>query len=77
MQDENNLEIMVTNLMLNRIIDMDKRVLNGKKFRNANFASETAQTRERGARFDASNLSPVGSGLIGPVTLEPIEFLKF
>jgi hypothetical protein len=77
MQDENKLEIMVTNLMLNRIIDLDKRGVNWKKFYNTNFPSRIRQTRGFNGQFDASKLSPVDSGLIGPVTLEPIEFLKF
>ena len=77
MQDENNLEIMVTNLMLNRIIDMDKYGVSWKKFYNTNFPSRIRQTRGANGQFDSSNLSPVDSGLIGPVTLEPIEFIQF
>ena len=39
LQDTNNLEVQVTNLMANRIIDMDKKGINYKKFYNVNFAA--------------------------------------
>jgi len=77
MQANNNLEIIVSNLMLNRIIDLDKRRVNWKKFYNTNFPSRIIQTRGAGGQFDASNLSPVDSGLIGPVTIKELEYLKF
>ena len=63
--------------MLNRIIDLDKRSVKWKKFYNTNFPSRIRQTRGANGQFDASNLSPIDSGLIGPVLMEPIEFLKF
>lgn len=74
---ENNLEVIVSNLMLNRIIDLDKRRVNWKKFYNTNFPSRINQTRGVDGQFDASRLSPVDSGLLGPVTIKTIEYLEF
>ncbi|MBN2590544.1 MAG: hypothetical protein JXA96_11840 [Sedimentisphaerales bacterium] len=77
MRAENNLEVIVSNLMLNRIIDLDKSQVNWKKFYNTNFPSKINQTRGAGGQFDASRLSPVDSGLLGPVTTKTVEYLKF
>ncbi len=72
MRAENNLEIIVSSLMLNRIIDLDKRRVNWKKFYNTNFPSRINQTRGADGQFDASRLSPVDSGLLGPVTIRNV-----
>ena len=77
MLSDNNLEIIVTNLMLNRIIDLDKRNVNWKKFYNTNFPSRINQTRGVGGQFDSSRLLPVDSGLLGPVTVRSVEYLEF
>ncbi len=74
---ENNLEVIVSNLMLNRIIDLDKRRVNWKKFYNTNFPSRINQTRGVDGQFDSSRLSPVDSGLLGPVTIKTVEYLEF
>lgn len=39
LQETNTLEVQVTNLMANRIIDIDKRGVNYKKFYNINFSA--------------------------------------
>lgn len=67
--DNNNLEIRVTNLMANRIIDMDKKGINYKKFYNINFAARERKNLDKNGVFTAKNWQPLESGLIGPVKL--------
>jgi hypothetical protein len=76
MLKKNTLEIKVSNLMANRIADMDKRKVNWKKFYNVNFPARLRSNRGPDGLFDASNWPPRDSGLIGPVTLTPFEFLN-
>ncbi len=71
--DNNRLEIDVSNLMANRIADMDRRQLPWKKFYNANFPSRLAANRGANGLFDASKWTPLPSGLLGPVTLTPAD----
>jgi hypothetical protein len=59
--------------MANRIIDLDKRHINWKKFNNINFAARLPQDRDANGLFDASKWQPRVSGLEGPVTLTEIE----
>jgi len=75
MRENNTLEIKVSNLMANRIADMDKRNVNWKKFYNVNFPARLRSNRGPDGLFNASNWTPRDSGLIGPVTLIPFEFL--
>ncbi len=72
----NTLEIQVTNLMANRIADMDKKGVFWKKFYNINFPARLAANRTAGL-FDASEWEPMESGLIGPVTLTALEEVSF
>ena len=65
---KNILEIEVTNLMANRIADMDRRGVMWRKFYNINFVN--IQYEE----FDASAWQPMESGLLGPVKLVPVLF---
>jgi hypothetical protein len=67
-KDENLLEIQVSNLMANRIADLDKRNVFWKKFYNVNFPARKSENRKNGL-FDASGWEPRESGLIGPVIL--------
>jgi hypothetical protein len=67
-KDDNVLEIQVSNLMANRIADLDKRNVFWKKFYNVNFPARKSENRKNGL-FDASGWEPRESGLIGPVTL--------
>lgn len=68
---ENQLEIRVSNLMANRIADMDRRNVFWKKFYNVNFPARKVENRKNNL-FDASAWSPRASGLMGPVRLLPI-----
>lgn len=68
---ENQLEILVSNLMANRIAAMDRAGIRWKKFYNVNFPSRLPQNRGRDGLFSAAGWEPLDSGLIGPVTLTP------
>lgn len=68
LETENILEVKVSNLMANRIADLDKRNVFWKKFYNVNFPSRKAENRVNGI-FSASHWQPHESGLMGPVTL--------
>jgi hypothetical protein len=63
----NVLEVEVTNVAANRIRDLDRRHIEWRKFRDINFASIDYK------KFDASNWPINPSGLLGPVTLQPIS----
>jgi len=69
---KNILEIIVTNSMANRIIDLDKKNIPWKKFYNVNFPSKFATNRGTDGIFTASKWQPRPSGLMGPVTLTPL-----
>jgi hypothetical protein len=71
LQNKNILEVRVSNLMANRIADLDKRKVFWKKFYNVNFPSRKAENRVNGI-FDASHWKPHESGLMGPVTLQAL-----
>lgn len=77
LQEKNTLEVFVSNLMANRIADMDRRKVNWKKFYNINFPARKPENRGADGLFDASRWQPLDSGLIGPVTLVALEALKF
>jgi hypothetical protein len=68
---ENTLEVDVSNLMANRIADLDRRRVPWKKFYNVNFAARLGSNRNEHGLFDASQWEPLPSGLLGPVTLTP------
>jgi len=67
---KNKLEIEVTNIGANRVHDLDVRHVNWKYFYDANMA-----TRGRGRILDASDWPLRPSGLLGPVTLQPVKSL--
>lgn len=71
LQETNTLEIIVANLMANRIIYMDKNNLPWKIFYNTNMPARKRENVKNGL-FDASAWQPLPSGLLGPVTLTPI-----
>ena len=73
MKNENHLEIYVSNLMANRITDLDRRAVPWKKFYNVNFPAKQAENRGEDGLFNASRWQPRASGLIGPVTLKAIR----
>jgi hypothetical protein len=65
---KNTLEVDVTNIGANRVRDLDIRKVNWKYFYDANMNSRSG----RGA-FDASNWPLRDSGLLGPVSLQPVK----
>jgi hypothetical protein len=75
MEKENILEIEVSNLMANRIADMDRRGVKWKKFYNVNFPPRRRENRGPAGLFDASGWQPSDSGLLGPVKLVPFELM--
>jgi hypothetical protein len=76
-RETNNLEVRVSNLMANRIADLDRQNVAWKKFYNVNFPARIGSNRGPDGYFNASNWQPRDSGLIGPVTMTPIKILNF
>jgi hypothetical protein len=76
LRDRNTLEVSVTNLAANRIADMDRRGVEWKIFYNVNFPPHERENRGPDGLFDASKWSPRCSGLVGPVTLTPVDRLQ-
>jgi hypothetical protein len=73
MKENNTLEIIVANLMANRIIYMDKNKIPWKKFYNTNMPARRRENSKNGL-FDGSGWEPLPSGLSGPVTLTPVRY---
>jgi hypothetical protein len=71
----NQLQIKVANLMVNRIIDMDKKNIPYRIFYNTNFQSHSPGSKGPDGLFTAINWEPKPSGLVGPVTLTPVKYL--
>jgi hypothetical protein len=76
LKDTNELEIQVTNLMANAMIDLEKRGVNYKKFYNINFAARKKENVGPDGIFTAINWEPLESGLIGPVRLTGLVTLN-
>ena len=76
LKPDNKLEIIVTNGMANRIIDLDKRGVPWKKFYNINMSARLAENRGADGLFTAAKWEAKPSGLIGPVTLQQIRSKK-
>ncbi|ODS80796.1 MAG: hypothetical protein ABS46_13270 [Cytophagaceae bacterium SCN 52-12] len=74
-KSHNTLEIDVSNLMASRIIDLDRNKTGWKKFYNINFISSSRESRNAEGLFDSSGWTPPESGLLGPVTLTPLNEL--
>ena len=68
----NTLEVIVSNLMANRIAYMDRNNLPWKIFYNTNMPARRRENIKNGL-FDSSLWQPMLSGLIGPVTLAPLK----
>ena len=66
------LKIKVSNLMANRIADLDKRGVEWRIFYDTNFNARLGSNRGPDGRFSARNWEPLDSGLSGPVTLTPL-----
>ncbi|HWB27272.1 MAG TPA: glycosyl hydrolase [Chitinophagaceae bacterium] len=71
----NRLDIVVANLMANRISYMDRLGLPWKIFYNINMPARKKENRKNDL-FDASEWKPMPSGLAGPLTLTPLEEIK-
>jgi hypothetical protein len=69
----NTLEVVVANLMANRIIYMDKNNIPWKIFYNTNMPARKRENAKNGI-FDASEWKPLPSGLVGPVTIAPVAY---
>jgi len=72
LQPSNMLEIIVANLMANRIAYMDRNNVPWKIFYNTNMPARKRENAKNGL-FDASTWKPLPSGLIGPVTIMPVD----
>lgn len=72
LKEHNVLEIKVSNLMANRIADLDRRQIFWRKFYNVNFPARKPENRMNGL-FDASHWQPKESGLLGPVFLKRVS----
>ena len=70
--NSNHLEIRVSNLMANRIADMDRRGIPWKVFYNINMPARKKENSRDGL-FDARDWKPQPSGLGGPVMLTPLR----
>jgi hypothetical protein len=73
LQENNTLEVEVTNLMANRIANLDRNGVLWKKFYNINFPSRLRENRGADGLFDASEWEPLPSGLLGPVTITSLS----
>lgn len=76
MKVENTLEIAVTNLMGNRIADMERKGQPYKIFYNVNFPSKEAKNRGADGLFTTLNWKPQISGLLSTVSLIPLQPIK-
>jgi hypothetical protein len=76
LREKNTIEIDVSNLMANRIADLDRRNVDWKRFYNINFPARRPENRGADGLFNAARWLPRDSGLIGPVTLVAMEFEK-
>jgi hypothetical protein len=77
LRESNTLEVAVSNLMANRIADLDRRGVQWKKFYNTNFPARLAANRGPDGMFTAARWTPLPSGLAGPVTLTPMRGKQF
>ncbi|MEO8333974.1 MAG: glycosyl hydrolase [bacterium] len=73
LRDDNRLEVHVSNLMANRIADLDRRGVVWKKFYNTNFPARLGSNRGADGLFSAAAWAPKPSGLVGPVMLTPLR----
>jgi hypothetical protein len=69
----NELKILVTNGMANRIADLDRRGVPWKKFYNTNFPSRLPQNRGTDGIFTAAKWPVKTAGLGGPVTITALQ----
>lgn len=75
LHERNSLEVIVSNGMVNRIEDMDRKGIPWKKFYNTNFPAHDKADKGPDGLFTAAGWKPMASGLMGPVTLTPLKTL--
>jgi len=73
LRDRNELTVIVSNGMANRMRDLDKRGVDWKKFYNINMSARLKENRGPDGLFTAEHWQPRPSGLLGPVTLTPLR----
>ena len=73
---DNFLQVIVTNSMANRIIDLDKRGVQWKKFYNINMSPRLPENRGPDGLFTATKWQPKPSGLLGPVTITSLKLIR-
>lgn len=71
--NDNVLQVNVTNGMPNRIADMEKWGVVWKKFYNTNFPARLPQNRGADGLFTAAKWQPKIAGLLGPVTIQALK----
>jgi len=76
LKGDNILQVIVTNGMANRIIDLDKRGVQWKKFYNINMSARLPENRGADGLFTAAEWQPKPSGLLGPVTITPLKLVQ-
>ena len=67
----NTLTVTVSNLMANRIEEMDRNHVDWKIFYNTNMPAKLKENRGADGLFTTEKWTPLESGLLGPVTLTP------
>lgn len=72
----NQLQIIVTNGMANRVIDVEKKGVLWKKFYNINMPARLVENRGTDGLFTPAKWQPSPSGLTGVVKLVPLNFIK-
>ncbi|PHN03229.1 glycosyl hydrolase [Flavilitoribacter nigricans] len=75
-RQENTLEVAVSNLMANRIAELDRQETLYKKFYNVNFPARLQENRSENGLFTAAGWEPLPSGLLGPVRLLPVTIAE-
>jgi hypothetical protein len=73
LRQENMLEVLVSNLMANRIASLDRQKVLWKKFYNVNFPALLQENRGADRVFHADHWPARASGLLGPVTITPVQ----
>jgi hypothetical protein len=73
LKKQNTLQIQVTNLMANRIRALEKEGVHWQKFYNINVSARKKENLGKDGVFTAAHWSPQPSGLIGTVTLTPLQ----
>jgi hypothetical protein len=71
-KDLNQLSVRVNNLAANRIASLDRKGQNYRIFYNVNYPSRLPENRKNGL-FSAAAWRPYDAGILGPVTITPLN----